>query len=93
MTARIAVTVSPGKRPRATLHHEQKQIGSIVIQGPGNIIVEAQDGRKNRFRCIEHCVIFCGIPASEKIELEWKAAEFEPLRLTAEKRAWMATNR
>jgi hypothetical protein len=68
----IVVTVIPGKRPRATLHHEQKLIGSIVIQGPGRIYVESR-GRKDCFKSIETCAYFCGIPTSEKIQLEWRA--------------------
>jgi ribosomal protein L37E len=72
--------VTPGKRPRATLHYQQKQIGSIVIQRPGNIIVERNDGRKDRFSSVEHCAFFCGFPTSEKIKLEWQE---KPLKMRA----------
>jgi hypothetical protein len=68
----VVVNVIPGKHPTASLYHSEEHLGDIVILRPNNILVEDKNGRKDRFGSIETCARFCGIPMSEKIELEWR---------------------
>jgi len=67
----VTVTVTPDRRPKARLQVDGSHIGNIIMLGPYNILVETQNGRRDRFRSIESCARFCGIPMSETIELQW----------------------